>query len=162
MPITVATEQTTIIDAPLENVWQVSAQDFEHIDRWDANVKASRQSGAADNGEPVGGRVCALYSGSEIVENFVEFDENHHRFVYEITKGLPGFVISARNTWTHEAISPSKTRLTMNVTMNVKGVLGTIMQTPMKFQMGKVLRNVQEELKHFVETGKPHPRKVKK
>ncbi|MEM8983011.1 MAG: SRPBCC family protein [Pseudomonadota bacterium] len=159
---TVAIEESTAIDAALEDVWKVSAHDFEHIDRWDANVRSSQQNGSPKSDAPVGGRVCNMYNGRETVENFVEYDESKHRFAYEITKGLPGFVISARNTWTHDAASPGKTRLTMNITMQVEGILGTLMQAPMKSQMGKVLRNAQEELKHYIETGRPHSRKLKK
>ena len=162
MPKTVEIERSTIISAPIAEVWKITATEFEHIDRWDGNVKASRRQGSTTTGAPIGGRVCDLYSGGETVEKFVEFDEANFTFAYEITKGLPGFVVSARNTWLHEAVSTDKTRLTMRVTMIVKGILGTIMQGPMKSQMGKVLGNAQEELKHYIETGKAHPRKQKK
>lgn len=162
MPKTVSVEKSIIINAPLDQVWQVTAGDFENIHRWDANVKTARQKGVAHNGAPVGGRVCGLYNGSDIVESIVEYDENRHRFVYAITEGLPGFIESGQNTWTHQVVNPNKTRVTMKTAMNVKGFLGTIMQGPMKSQIGKLLGNVQEELKHFVETGQPHPRKLKK
>ena len=36
-----------------------------------------------------------------------------------------------------------------------------VMTLPMKLQIGKLLTFAVEELKHYVETGKPHPRKVK-
>lgn len=39
--------------------------------------------------------------------------------------------------------------------MVVSGILGTIMQGPMKSQMGKVLANAQEELKHYIEKSEP-------
>ena len=162
MPKIVSIERTTVINAPLEHLWKVSADEFEHIDRWDGNVKSSHPSGNTVVNAPVGGRVCNLYSGGKTVERFIEFDNSKYTFTYEIAEGLPGFVISARNTWLHEAVAGNKTKLTMRVVMRVKGILGRIMQCPMKLQMGKVLGTAQEELKHYIETGQPHPRKRKK
>ncbi|MEM6436919.1 MAG: SRPBCC family protein [Cyanobacteria bacterium P01_D01_bin.115] len=162
MPKIVEVEKSTIINVPVERLWKVSADEFEHIDRWDGNVKTSHPSSDAIVNAPVEGRVCNLYGGGRTVERFVELDDSKYTFVYEITEGLPGFVISARNTWIHEAIAGNKTQLTMRVVMRVKGLLGRIMQCPMKLQMGKVLSNAQEELKHYIETGQPHPRKRKK
>ncbi|MEM9151879.1 MAG: SRPBCC family protein [Cyanobacteria bacterium P01_F01_bin.3] len=162
MPKVVSIEKSTIINVPVEDLWKVSADKFGQIDRWDGNVKASRPSGSAIVGAPVGGRVCDLYSGGKTVESLIIYDDSAYMFAYEITEGLPGFVISARNTWTHEAITRNQTKLTMRVVMRVKGILGTIMRCPMKLQMGNVLNNAQEELKYYIETGQPHPRKRKK
>ena len=161
MPKIVSIERSAIINVPVERLWQLSADEFEHIDRWDGNVKSSRSSDDVMTSASVGGRVCDLYSGGKTVERFIEFDNSRYTFTYEITEGLPGFVISARNTWTHKAVPGNKTKLTMHIVMRVKGILGRIMQCPMKFQMGKVLENAQAELKHYIETGQPHPRKRK-
>lgn len=162
MPKIVTIERSTVINVPVEHLWQVSAIEFEHIDRWDGNVKASRSCGDVIVGSPVGGRVCNLYGGGKTVEQFISFDDSQYIFAYEITEGLPGFVVSARNTWTHEAIAANNTRLTMCVVIRMQGILGRMMQCPMKFQMGKVLDSAQEELRHYVEMCQPHPRKKKK
>ncbi|MGF1476188.1 MAG: SRPBCC family protein [Geminicoccaceae bacterium] len=155
-------ERQISINAPIDEVWKVSAVEFEHIDRWDGNVRASRSSGAALSGGPVGGRVCDLYGGGKTVERFVEFDESRRSFTYDIVEGLPGFIVSAKNIWTHDPVDCDEARLSMRLVMQVKGILGLIMQRPMRLQMGRVLGNAQEELKHYVETGQPHPRKQKK
>ncbi|MEL7536879.1 MAG: SRPBCC family protein [Pseudomonadota bacterium] len=162
MPKSLKISESIVINAPLDVVWNVSANQFEHIDRWDGNVRSSRATGAPFGGAPVGGRVCSMYNGSETVEALVSFDDEQRSFVYEIKKGLPGFVVSARNTWQHSGAAAGKTHLSMTVDLEVKGILGTLMRGPMKSQMGKVLRNAQQELKHYAETGNPHPRKQKK
>lgn len=162
MPKDVSIEESVLIDAAIDDVWRVSAHEFEHIDRWDANVRASSARGAARMGAKVGGRVCKQYSGRNTVEEFVDYDDASHTFTYAITEGLPGFVVHAHNQWTLKPIGTGKTKLTMRVEMQVKGLLGTLMAGPMKSQMGKVLRNAQGELRHYIETGSPHPRKQKK
>ena len=159
MSKTITIEKRTVINKSLDAVWKVSATDFEHIDQWDANVKSSKGSGQAGFDAPVKERTCNLYNGKKMVERFLEFNAEQHNFTYEIAQGLPSFVVSARNTWIHKKLSADKTELTMRVTMKVTGILGFIMQVPMKAQMGKVLGKAQEELKHYIETGQAHIRK---
>ena len=47
----------------------------------------------------------------------------------------------------------------MQATMGVQGLMGWFMKGLMRRNMGKLLSEALEELKHFVETGTPHPRK---
>ncbi|MEM9169823.1 MAG: SRPBCC family protein [Pseudomonadota bacterium] len=162
MSTTISVERSAEIDAPIDAVWRVSAEEFEHIDRWDANVKTSRPLSDPSTTAPVGGRVCDLYNGGRTVERFVAFDPDAYRFAYEITEGLPGFVVSARNTWTHQTLGRARTRLTMRVDIEAKGLLGALMKAPLKAQMGGVLSKATTELKHYIEKGRPHPRKDKK
>lgn len=162
MGIEVIVERRVRIDAPVENVWQETAESFADIDQWDANVKSSSAFGDPVAGAPVGGRECQLYKGGPTVEKLVRWDSGTHVFAYDITKGLPGFVRRARNTWTHEPSGPDCTQLTMRLELVVTGLLGRLMRAPMRSQLGKLLERAQAELKHFVETGTPHPRKRRK
>ena len=155
-------EKKVQINAPISDVWKVSAIEFENIDQWDGNVRTSESLGASRTSAPISGRVCHMYSGGKTKERFVEFDENVYSFAYEIAQGLPGFVVSAHNHWSHSAISSSETQLSMRVVMHVKGILGFLMQVPIKAQMAKVLTKAQEELKYYIENGRAHPRKQKK
>lgn len=46
--------------------------------------------------------------------------------------------------------------------MTLNGVMGALMAFPMSIGAGRVLmKNLEEFIKHFVETGTPHPRKQK-
>ena len=162
MPKTIVIQESTPINTSLETLWKIAADDFAHIDRWDANVKSSRPLGNPRLGAKVGGRICNQYGGRKTVEELVKFDDDAKSFTYKITEGLPGFVVSAHNTWNLENSGVEATILTMKISMQVKGILGTLMSGPMKSQMSKVLRNAQNELKHYAETGRPHSRKAKK
>jgi hypothetical protein len=162
MTKTVTIERSSKINAPIDRVWEASAIQFEEIDKWDANVKTSRSAGGPTAIAPISGRVCNMYNGRKTVETITNFDEDGQCFTYQITEGLPGFVKSAYNTWTLCEIGGSTTELTMRIDMVVSGIIGTIMKGPIKSQMGKVLGNAQEELKHYIETSGVHPRKQKK
>ena len=145
MPKTVKIEKSTRIAAPFEKVWTIAATDFEHIARWDANVRSSAATTEIFSGAPVSGRVCKMYNGGTTTEKIIEFDESERAFTYEIVSGLPGFVVAAQNRWKIESLSPTDTKVTMTIAMSVKGMLGTIMQTPMKSQMGKVLQMLRKQ-----------------
>ncbi|MEM7765807.1 MAG: SRPBCC family protein [Pseudomonadota bacterium] len=159
MSIRVVVERRILIDAPMEDVWQNTAESFAGIDQWDANVKRSSAFGDPPPGAPVGGRECQLYKGGPTVEELVQWDSDTRVFAYDIAKGLPGFVQQARNTWTHESSGHNSTQLTMRLELVVSGLLGRLMRAPMRSQLGKLLERAQAELKHYVETGTPHPRK---
>ena len=49
----------------------------------------------------------------------------------------------------------------MELNADIAFPFNILMGPMMKLQFGKVLREATEELKHYAETGKPHPRKVK-
>jgi hypothetical protein len=42
-----------------------------------------------------------------------------------------------------------------------RGLVGVVMAPMMKMQMTGLIRRFLEDLEHYAETGKPHPRKVK-
>lgn len=67
-------------------------------------------------------------------------------------------VKKATNTWLHVGIG-DKTRISMQVSMQLQGFMGWVMKGPMQGKMKKILRENLEELKVYAETGKVHKRK---
>ena len=153
---------TPIINAPLEKVWKVTAIDFDKVDEWSSGVSAS---GIADGDAPtdeaeMGGRFCMTAYG-KCFEMFESFDEAAHTFTYkaQFENTIPG-VKRASNTWRLEAISDAQTRFSMTSQTELNVFPGLLMRIPFRFQIPRVLNMNLEEAKHFIETGKPHPRKV--
>ena len=66
-----------------------------------------------------------------------------------------------RNRWQLTPAGPGKTRLTMDMTINTGGLMGTIMRPMMRMQLNKTADQAVEGFKHFVETGRPSAAKVK-
>jgi hypothetical protein len=69
-------------------------------------------------------------------------------------------VVMATNTWTHVKDGDGA-KITMEVNMQLKGLMGMIMKGPLKKNMSKILKQNLEELKVYAETGKVHERKQK-
>jgi len=155
--------RSIIIDAPLATVWHKAAHEFEHISEWASLVSASS---VADGAPPtdkadMAGRVCTTPFGQSY-EMFTSYDESRHTFTYEgIVEKTPPGMKGGSNTWTVEAVSDTQARLTMSADMELNLFPGLLMQIPMRLQMPRLLDMNLEEIKHWIETGQPHPRKVK-
>ena len=149
------------INAPIEDVWKVTALDFGGIYKWQSGVNHSTAEGTGPNAAPCQERVCSVNvkGFSKTHEQFVSYEPKQHRFAYKVVQGMPSFVKSAVNEWTHVREGKG-TRLTMEAQMNVPGLMGFIMGPLMRRQMKKLLGEALEELKFYLEEGKPHPRKL--
>ena len=73
-----------------------------------------------------------------------------------------GFLLNRNlvNNWSITPINANRSRIDMRLEMKLLPVFNLVMAPMMKMQMGKVAKESIEELKYFVETGKPHPRKL--
>ena len=154
--------RSIIINAPLEKVWEITAHNFDKVDQWSSGVSLSgvaEVESSADEAN-MAGRVCMTAFG-KCFELFEVYDEEQHTFTYkaQFEKTPPG-VKSARNTWRVEAISDSQTRFSMSTQTEFNLFPGLLIRIPFRLQIPRVLNMNLEEAKHFIETGKPHPRKV--
>lgn len=156
-------EQITVaksieIGAPASELWHKTAEDFGGIDKWIAAVSdvtlLPTDSGASLGTE----RVCRSPFG-DTREVIVTYDEEERVFGYGI-QGLPPFVTNAVNTWSIVEKDEHTSELTMTFTADSVSGADPEMVTGLQSQLGKLLGEATEELKHFIETGKPHPRKL--
>jgi hypothetical protein len=80
------------------------------------------------------------------------------RFAYRAT-GMPFVVREATDTWSVTALGPARSRLDLRAEIRLLPLVGPVVAPLLKRQIGGLLRHAVEELKHYVETGEPHPRK---
>lgn len=153
-------ENVVIIQAGIDKTWQVLGPEFDHPQRWASAVNHSEGSGPGFNGATCSERGCDTSIG-KLKEKLIEYNPAQYTLAYEIPEGMPGMVSSALNHWQLRAISAEKTQLTMRIEIEVKGLMGKIMQPMMRMQMSKLGAQIAEEFKYYVEHGQPHPRKVK-
>lgn len=159
----VQVEQSIYVDVPKDSLWKITALEYEKIGVWSAGVKTSEGGNVAGfNGEIHTERVCVPgYKGfKKTTERIIDYAPEQYYFTYQIAEGLPGMVKYATNTWTHKDEGEG-TRITMQVKMELKGFMGTIMKGPMSKKMNKILKENLEELKIYAETGELHQRKKK-
>lgn len=153
-------EKVVIIETSIDKAWQILGPEFAYPQRWASAVNHSEAKGPSFEGASCSERGCATTIG-QLKEKLIEYDPAQYTLAYEISEGMPGMVSSALNHWQLRAINVQQTQLTMRIEMEVKGILGKIMQPMMRIQMSNLGAQIAEEFKYYVENGKPHPRKVK-
>ena len=149
-------KRSIYIEVPKEDLWKITAEDFTRVDKWISGVNLAKGSG-----EVLGAtRICTpSYKGfSKTTEEIIDFHPTNY-FTYQIAEGMPKMVAKATNTWIHEPQNGG-TLLTMQVNMDVRGLMGSIMKGPMKKRMNTILQDALEELKLYAESGELHERKV--
>lgn len=150
------------IDAPPEKVWKVLGQDFDQVDQWASSVthSVSRTGGQKLASAPMAGRTCETEIGP-VKEAILEFDEDQRIVAYSAqAQDFPFFVKDMQNRWALTEAPGRRTEVDMLMSARLLFPFNLVMTLPMKMQIGKLLTFAVEELKHYVETGKPHPRKV--
>ena len=143
--------QTHVIDAPLEQVWNV-VKDFGGVHRFHPKVETSPL--LSQNNEGLGAaRVCNFYDGTSVKEEVVEYREGELLRVKLSDFSMPlqraEAVISVR------ALGPDRTEVEFGMEYEMKfGPLGAVMNGIMlRPMMGKMFTQVLEGLDHHVVTG---------
>ncbi|GAA0873367.1 hypothetical protein GCM10009117_25140 [Gangjinia marincola] len=151
-----------VVNAPIDEVWQVLAVEFGDIGKWASGVDASEGSGAPINGSSCPERVCKINATgfSDTKERITIYDEDGHLLKYTLFHGLPGFVKDAFNTWQLFS-KDNNTHIKAHTEMRATGLMGSLTKGFMIKNTQKVLNAMCEELKYYVENGEPHLNKVK-
>ena len=153
------------INAPAEEVWRVLAHEFDRIGQWASVIPTSTATAdvAAPEGAPVGGRVCSnsVPGFDDIQEDFTYYDEEAKRFSYRATKGTPSFFKLAENNWSVRSLGPNESLVEARGEMELSLFPGLFLVPLLKCQMDRMVEQAAEELKYYVEQGRPHPRKLK-
>lgn len=150
------------ISASASDVWDVLGRQFSDISSWCATVNESHphQMGKSLPGAPSAGRECDTTYGF-FTETFLEYNNDRMEMYYEVTsKKLPFFIRKFFNRFTVKPLGKNRSLVSMRAGADMMQPFGWLMSPLMEGQMGKSLINQVEELKYFVETGRPHPRKI--
>jgi len=166
-----------IVTAPADAVWDVIGRRFDRIGDWATAIPASTAlpaprtdpKPAAANplpvaatavNAPVAGRVCqtGMRLVPEVTETLIAYDDANRTLTYEAS-GMPSFVTVARNTWTVSSIDEHRTQVSLKARFDTRGLLGLLGRWAILVQVGRTSRHLAEDLRHYVETGTPSPRK---
>jgi len=153
----------TPVNAPAERAWHVLAHEFSDISIWSSAIAESytNPEAAVMAGAELGGRVCVAPGFGETHENLTHYNEKKMRFSYSATiKGMPA-VRQAINHWAvipqgeHSCIVESRAEILLATFPGI--FLAPFVVLAMK-RLGK---HSAEELRYYIENGKPHPRVLK-
>lgn len=143
------------IDATADHVWEIIGPGFAHVGDWASAIPASRpMTGHGPGGAPCAGRVCdvAAPGVDEIVEELTEYDAEERRLSYRATRGMPGLVSAATNTWQARPGPGRGTTFTMDGDVRLRGA-ARLVAPFLRLYLSAVGRRTCHELKSYVETG---------
>jgi hypothetical protein len=153
------------INAPAQEVWRVLAHEFGSIGQWASSIPESQ--GVTDipapDGAVVAGRVCAtaVPGFGAVREIFTYYDEQSMRFAYKPTTGRPWYIKRAENHCAVRSLGPQLALVESRAELELPLFPGLAFAPLLKLSIGHVATQFFEELKHYVEQGQPHPRKLR-
>lgn len=155
-------KQSITIDAPINKAWQILGPEFADAYKWASSVNHSEaKNNQSVNGSTCSERGCNISGMGNIKEKILSYSDTGHMLSYQVTEGMPSMVKHMTNTWKLIDLGDGKTKLEMQMEMKTGGMMGVMMKGMMRKKMTKMSNEVVEEFKYYVETGKPHPRKIK-
>jgi uncharacterized protein YndB with AHSA1/START domain len=159
--VTIIAQSEITINASVDAVWQLFAEEFAQIGKWSSGVNHSVGAGANIGNSEYSERACEINAVgfSDTKERMLQYDEKQ-LLRYSLYQGLPGFVTNAENTWTFQKTAGG-TQVFGKTEMQVKGIMGFLFQGVMKQNLKRVLGQMAAEAKYYIENGQPHPDKIK-
>jgi len=147
------------VNASAEKVWDITGRDFANIGVWSTAVSHSVANDklASVNNSPVGGRLCETSFG-KISEEFTAYDDDKKTFSF---KGVFDSKMFKSVINTTELTSIDENTTEVKITPNVElSFIGTLMSPMIKMKLSKTMDEILDDLKYYVENGKPSPRKL--
>ncbi|MEM1184444.1 MAG: SRPBCC family protein [Planctomycetota bacterium] len=157
---TVRIEQQRIIDASARKTWRVLGEQWPDVDKW-SSVIAHSESKNWRRSSPVGAtRSCEVPGTPGFRETLLTYDEDGRSLSYRVDAGVPPFVTRAVNTWTIEPLADERVVLRSVVELDVAPGTPSVAIGMTKGQFTQLIEPTVDELVHYVETGRKHPRTV--
>jgi Polyketide cyclase / dehydrase and lipid transport len=123
-----------IIAESADAVWDLVGRRFGRIGDWATAIPTSTaightfdQTASSAVSEivdaPVAGRVCqtGIRLMPQVTETIVAYDDATRTLIYQAS-GLPGFVTTARNTWTVTPLEQRRTRVSLQAQFDTRGL----------------------------------------
>ena len=153
-------QKETIVNKPIEEVWDLLGNRYGDGYKWARGLYHSEVQGAPTiEGAVCSNRSCETSFG-HLNEEIRVFKPNE-QLSYEVVEGFPGFIKKGVNNWYLTRISDHETKVAMRFVGETQGIAGAIMGPMMKMNLSKGLEGALYDFRHYLETGKPSPEKIK-
>ncbi|MEM8861734.1 MAG: SRPBCC family protein [Chloroflexota bacterium] len=145
------------INASASRVWQIVGHEFAEIERWSSGIGASRAAteGKKPEGCDISGRYC-----DNIQEELTHYSDEKMRFGY-VMVNPPFFLKSIGNNWQVREVGLDQSIVEFQPEIECSFGWWLILAPLVRVGGPWMANRVLDELKYYVETGEPHPRKAK-
>ncbi|MEM8964195.1 MAG: SRPBCC family protein [Acidobacteriota bacterium] len=157
---TVTILQRRVIDASTARAWRVLGEQWGEVDKW-ASVIAHSQTDGTDKASLEGvTRSCEVPGTPGFRETMLAYDEDALELSYRVIDGMPPFVTRAVNYWDIEPLGAERVVVSSRVELDIAPGTPDVATGMAAGQFTQLLDLTADELAHYIETGRPHPRKV--
>ena len=149
-------EKEITIDVSAAELWQMVGPGFVEVYKWSSNVDHAEGKGTGEfEGAVCSERSCDVNvkGFNKLSERLTGYDEEAMNLSYEVTDGMPGFVVEASNFWQVEPLGANRSKLVMKAKFASKGIMGALTRGMMKKKMSETLETVLNDAKVYAETG---------
>lgn len=161
--------KTIKINKSADEVWNVLGKDFANAHVWMSFVPNSHAKDYETKEEeaPVCGRVCELSdkpNGLYLDEHITNYSNAKREMTVIVTpQNAPKILPMTKNVLDLKvnAIDTNTAEVVWETSPQIKS-WAYLIYPLFKLGMSKAFKDLLEELKYYVETGNPHPRKIKK
>lgn len=150
----------TTIEQNIEAVWDVMGNQFAEAHLWSANFKASQPGGEPKLEGVTYAHRATITDRGETIQELDAFEPQNYSLAYHITEGAPEVAEKASAVWYLKEAADDQTQAFFEFTLEPKSFVSEEMATKIKMGLLKSSQMLAEEMKYYVENGKPHPRKV--
>lgn len=154
-------ETEVVVNRHAQAVWAVLGDQFGEAHLWGSALTHTQGHGRPIADQVCESRTCDVKGMGRIREQLLDFDAEQFVLEYEVVEGFPFFVERGANRWTLVSEGETTTRVRSVATITTRGIVGMLMSPMLRLQMTGLMRGLLEELRHYVEHGSPHPRKLK-
>jgi hypothetical protein len=146
------------------DVWNVLAENFDRAQDWMATVPVSykKEEGTSPAEGPMIGRICEFTNkpnGPLADEIITIFDRDTRTLgIHVVPRNVKLPVEHNHATYSLNELSANETEVVMTSDVQLK-TAGKLLYPALKAGLSKSFKEQLEELKYYVETGQPHPRK---
>jgi len=154
-------ETEVVVEKSAKAVWAVLGEQFGEAHLWGSALTHTQGHGKPIHNQVCESRTCDIKGMGRIREQLLDFDPERLTLEYEVVEGFPFFVERGVNRWTLVPDGAQATKVRSVATIATRGIVGALMAPMLRLQMTGLMRMTLQDLKHYLETGTPHPRKAK-
>ena len=158
--IAMTIEAERVVDVSSARAWEVLATAWGEVDEWASLIAHSASQGGNASSLEGATRSCEVPGTPGFREAMTAFDEEALTLTYRVLEGMPPFVTKAESTWKIKAITDQKVLVSSRIAVEVAPGTPAFASSMLLGQFTQILDLTADELEHFLETDRPHPRKL--
>ncbi|MEM7588321.1 MAG: SRPBCC family protein [Acidobacteriota bacterium] len=153
-------EQRRIVEASEQRAWRVLGEQWGEVDEWASAISHSTVSQQRGSSLAGATRSCEVPGSPGFRETMLTYDADARSLSYQVIEGVPPFITHATNTWHIYPLSEDRSIVTSRIELAVAPGTPQPAVGMVKGQFTQLMDLSVDELVHYIETGRPHPRKV--